>query len=144
MEDTGILDLLVPHSSSTKRPFFFFFIFMIPHPLLPSIFSSTLILGWFEPSIRGSRLGGGRGYQGHSQPASRNWTELRPNLHKVQSLRPFLCWRRMIGTVCAPHSSLHVPLSCCFMRKADVEEAMNQAFPFPPPAALTLPRRRGP
>lgn len=103
LEDTGVLDLLVPQSSSTKRPFFFFSpMFMIPRPLLPSIFSSTLILGWFELGTRGSWLGGGGGYQGHSQPASRNWTELRPNLHKVQSLRPFLCWRRMIGTVCAP------------------------------------------
>lgn len=44
-------------------------------------------------------------------------------------------------------SFLHTPLSHCFVRKTDVqdvEEAMNQAFPFPPPAALTLPRRRGP
>lgn len=53
----------------------------------------------------------------------------------------------MIGAVCAPHSSLHAPLSHCFVSKADVqdvEEAMNQAFPFPPASSVDTPQEKRP
>lgn len=50
------------------------------------------------------------------------------------------------GSLCPPFLSARTPL-LCFVSKADVqdvEEAMNQAFPFPPASSVDTPQEKRP
>lgn len=93
-----------------------------------------MLLGWFEPGTGDSCHEGGGGIQGHSLPPGigQNRIEIHPVYNSVTKIS-FMLEGNDRGSLCPPF--LSTPLSHGSVRKADVqdvEEAMNQAFPFPP------------